>query len=181
MGGEGRHGARFARGQQGTGVVGQRNGHTATARAREFGTPCAMVQCEGDEFIEFGRADADAAQQRVVLGQQRAENSRVFQGGPGLDEEADEGEAEDTTWRHGAVGPEGMIWGLRRDGKVIAGVPVVGETGNGILVSELYDGVASPNVNHTLDIEADALQSGMYQIRLSSSQYLVVKKLLVTE
>ena len=54
-------------------------------------------------------------------------------------------------------------------------------TMDGILVSELYDGVASPNVNHTLDIEADALQSGMYQIRLSSSQYLVVKKLLVTE
>ena len=54
-------------------------------------------------------------------------------------------------------------------------------TMDGILVTELYDGVASPNVNHTLDIEADALQSGMYQIRLSSSQYLVVKKLLVTE
>ena len=54
-------------------------------------------------------------------------------------------------------------------------------TMDGILVSELFDGVASPNVNHTLDIEASALQSGMYQIRLSSSQYLVVKKLLVTE
>ena len=59
-----------------------------------------------------------------------------FEGGPGLDD-AEEGEAEDTTWRAGAVGPEGMIWGLRRDGKVIAGVPVVGETGNGILVSNL--------------------------------------------
>ena len=54
-------------------------------------------------------------------------------------------------------------------------------TMDGILVTELFDGVASPNVNHTLDIEADALQSGMYQIRLSSNQYLVVKKLLVTE
>ena len=36
-------------------------------------------------------------------------------------------------------------------------------------------------MNHTLDIEADDLQSGMYQIRLSSNQYLVVKKLLVTD
>ena len=54
-------------------------------------------------------------------------------------------------------------------------------TMDGILVTELYDGIASPNVNHTLDIEASDLQSGMYQIRLSSSQYLVVKKLLVTE
>ena len=46
---------------------------------------------------------------------------------------------------------------------------------------ELYDGVASPNVNNTLNIEANDLQSGMYQIRLSSAQYLVVKKLLVTD
>lgn len=51
----------------------------------------------------------------------------------------------------------------------------------GFLVQELYDGIATPNVNHSLDIEADQLQSGMYQIRLSSAQYLVVKKLLVTE
>ena len=54
-------------------------------------------------------------------------------------------------------------------------------TMDGILVTELYDGMASPNVNYTLDIEADALQSGMYQIRLSSNQYLVVKKLLVID
>jgi hypothetical protein len=54
-------------------------------------------------------------------------------------------------------------------------------TMDGVLVSQLYDGVASPNVNNTLNIEANDLQSGMYQIRLSSSQYMVVKKLLVTE
>ena len=54
-------------------------------------------------------------------------------------------------------------------------------TMDGVLVSELYDGVASPNVNNTLNIEANDLQSGMYQIRLSSAQYLVVKKLLVTD
>ena len=54
-------------------------------------------------------------------------------------------------------------------------------TMDGLLVTELFDGVASPNVNHTLDIDADDLESGMYQIRLSSAQYLVVKKLLVTE
>ena len=54
-------------------------------------------------------------------------------------------------------------------------------TMDGVLVSQLFDGVASPNVNNTLNIEASDLQSGMYQIRLSSSQYLVVKKLLVTD
>jgi len=54
-------------------------------------------------------------------------------------------------------------------------------TMDGLMVAQLFDGVATPNVNHTLDIEADQLESGMYQIRLSSSQYLVVKKLLVTE
>ncbi len=54
-------------------------------------------------------------------------------------------------------------------------------TMDGVLVSQLYDGVASPNVNNTLNIEASDLQSGMYQIRLSSSEYLVVKKLLVTD
>jgi hypothetical protein len=48
-------------------------------------------------------------------------------------------------------------------------------------VTELFDGVASPNVNHTLNIDTESLSNGMYQIRLSSSQYLVVKKLLVTE
>ena len=54
-------------------------------------------------------------------------------------------------------------------------------TMDGLLVGELFDGVASPNVNNTLNIQASDLESGMYQIRLSSAQYLVVKKLLVTE
>ena len=54
-------------------------------------------------------------------------------------------------------------------------------TMQGVMVAELYDGVASPNVNHTLNIDTESLSNGMYQIRLSSSQYLVVKKLLVTE
>ena len=41
--------------------------------------------------------------------------------------------------------------------------------------------MAAPGVNHSLDIAADELESGMYQIRLSNSQYMMVKKLLVTE
>jgi len=52
---------------------------------------------------------------------------------------------------------------------------------DGVLVAELYDGIAQTGVNHTLDIDADGLSGGMYQIRLSSSDYLVVKKLLVSE
>ncbi len=52
---------------------------------------------------------------------------------------------------------------------------------DGSLVSELYDGIAQSGVNHTLDIDAGTLNNGMYQIRLSSNAYLVVKKLLVSE
>jgi hypothetical protein len=54
-------------------------------------------------------------------------------------------------------------------------------TMQGVLVEELFDGFASGNVVHMLDINADVLQSGMYQIRLSSNQYSIVKKLLVTD
>ena len=52
---------------------------------------------------------------------------------------------------------------------------------DGVMVSELFDGIAQTGVNHTLDIEAGSLSNGMYQIRLSSNAYLVVKKLLVSE
>jgi hypothetical protein len=52
---------------------------------------------------------------------------------------------------------------------------------DGLLIADLYDGVAAPGINHSLDIPADDLQSGMYQIRLSNAQYMVVKKLLVTD
>ena len=52
---------------------------------------------------------------------------------------------------------------------------------DGTLVAELYDGIAQSGVNHTLDVDAGSLNNGMYQIRLSSSAYLVVKKLLVSE
>jgi hypothetical protein len=52
---------------------------------------------------------------------------------------------------------------------------------DGVLVAELYDGVATSGVNHTLDVDAQGLSNGMYQIRLTSNDYLVVKKLLVSE
>ena len=52
---------------------------------------------------------------------------------------------------------------------------------DGVLVAELYDGVAQTGVNHTLDIPAEGLSSGMYQVRLTSNDYLVVKKLLVND
>ena len=54
-------------------------------------------------------------------------------------------------------------------------------TMDGVLVTQLFDGIAGPGVNHSLDIPADELQSGMYQIKLSNSDYMIVKKLLVTE
>ncbi|MBL6645351.1 MAG: T9SS type A sorting domain-containing protein [Flavobacteriales bacterium] len=54
-------------------------------------------------------------------------------------------------------------------------------TMSGQFVQELFDGNASEEVQYVLDIDANSLTSGMYQVRLSSSDYVVVKKLLVSE
>jgi len=54
-------------------------------------------------------------------------------------------------------------------------------TMSGQFVQELFDGNASEEVQYVLDIDANSLSSGMYQVRLSSSDYVVVKKLLVSE
>ena len=54
-------------------------------------------------------------------------------------------------------------------------------TMNGQFVQELFDGNASEDVQYVLDIDANSLSGGMYQVRLSSSDYVVVKKLLVSE
>ena len=54
-------------------------------------------------------------------------------------------------------------------------------TMNGGYVAELFDGNASEDVQYVLDIDATNLASGMYQIRMSSNDYVTVKKLLVSE
>jgi hypothetical protein len=54
-------------------------------------------------------------------------------------------------------------------------------TMSGQFVQELFDGNASEDVQYVLDIDANTLAGGMYQVRLSSSDYVVVKKLLVSE
>jgi hypothetical protein len=54
-------------------------------------------------------------------------------------------------------------------------------TMTGLQVVELYDGNAMTGVQYSIDIDTDALSSGMYQIRISSNSYLAVKKLLVTD
>ena len=50
----------------------------------------------------------------------------------------------------------------------------------GQLVQELYDGNAMTDVEYLMTIDADGLDAGMYQIRIASSTYMAVKKLLVT-
>ena len=50
---------------------------------------------------------------------------------------------------------------------------------NGNLVAELYDGTVQPGVNYSIDLDVENLPNGMYQVRLISNQYLVVRKLLV--
>ncbi|MGB1572885.1 MAG: T9SS type A sorting domain-containing protein [Flavobacteriales bacterium] len=52
-------------------------------------------------------------------------------------------------------------------------------TMSGNLVQELYEGNAVTGVQYVMDIDADALSDGMYQVRISSNSYLAVKKLLV--
>jgi hypothetical protein len=54
-------------------------------------------------------------------------------------------------------------------------------TMSGVLVQGLFDGTAGANQQYLLDIDASGLGSGMYQIRISSSSYMTVKKLLVTQ
>ena len=54
-------------------------------------------------------------------------------------------------------------------------------TMGGGYVAELFDGNASEDVQYVLDIDATNLSSGMYQIRMSSNDYVTVKKLLVSE
>ena len=54
-------------------------------------------------------------------------------------------------------------------------------TMSGGYVAELFDGNASEDVQYMLDIDATSLSSGMYQIRMSSNDYVLVKKLLVSE
>ena len=52
---------------------------------------------------------------------------------------------------------------------------------DGQLVQELYDGNAMTDVEYLMTIDADGLDAGMYQIRIASSTYMAVKKLLVTQ
>ena len=54
-------------------------------------------------------------------------------------------------------------------------------TMSGGYVAELFDGNASEDVQYMLDIDASSMASGMYQIRMSSNDYVLVKKLLVSE
>jgi len=54
-------------------------------------------------------------------------------------------------------------------------------TMGGGYVAELFDGNATEDVQYVLDIDASSLASGMYQIRMSSNDYVLVKKLLVSE
>ena len=52
---------------------------------------------------------------------------------------------------------------------------------NGLLIQELYDGNAVTGVQYSMDIDVDNLSAGMYQVRISSTTYIAVKKLLVAE
>ena len=51
----------------------------------------------------------------------------------------------------------------------------------GNLLDPLFEGIVEPGMTYTVDLEVESLASGMYQVRLASNSYLVVRKLLVTD
>jgi hypothetical protein len=65
----------------------------------------------------------------------------AFLAGPGLDD-AEEGEAEDTSWKSAAVGPDDKVYALRADGKIVRGdLLAEGEPiSNGTLIASLVFG-----------------------------------------
>ena len=52
---------------------------------------------------------------------------------------------------------------------------------SGNLIDQLFEGVVQPGITYTVDLEVESMASGMYQVRLASNSYLVVRKLLVTD
>ncbi len=52
---------------------------------------------------------------------------------------------------------------------------------SGNLIDQLFNGVVQPGITYTVDLEVESMASGMYQVRLASNSYLVVRKLLVTD
>ena len=52
---------------------------------------------------------------------------------------------------------------------------------SGMFIKSLFDGRVEKNQMYTLDIQASALQSGVYQVRMSSQNVSIVKQFLVTE
>ena len=52
---------------------------------------------------------------------------------------------------------------------------------SGMFIKSLFEGQVEKNQNYTLDIQAAALESGVYQVRMSSRNVTIVKQFLVTE
>jgi hypothetical protein len=51
----------------------------------------------------------------------------------------------------------------------------------GNVLDELFDAPVQPGMTYVVDLEVEDLASGMYQVRLASNSYLVVRKLLVAD
>jgi hypothetical protein len=51
----------------------------------------------------------------------------------------------------------------------------------GMLVSPLFSGQVEKDQSYMLDIHAAQLESGVYQVRISSSEVSIVKQFMVTE
>ena len=52
---------------------------------------------------------------------------------------------------------------------------------SGMFIKSLFAGQVEKNQTYTLDIQASALQSGVYQVHVNSNNVSVVKQFLVTE
>jgi len=51
----------------------------------------------------------------------------------------------------------------------------------GMLVTPLFNGQVDKGQTYMLDINAAQLQSGLYQVRISSNEFSLVKQFMVTE
>ena len=51
----------------------------------------------------------------------------------------------------------------------------------GMLVTPLFEGQVQKDQHYLLDINAAQLESGVYQVRVSSNEFSIVKQFMVTE
>ena len=83
----------------------------------------------------------------------------TLSGGPGETDGAAEGEAVDTEWKSGTVGEDGLVYALRRDGKIVRGDLETlgdGDPSNGTIIADLpFNGTSPAQLYTDITFTAD--------------------------